>query len=166
MIHVVATQTTSLATVREALETRLHALTPTSLDSVKFRVHREEADFLAWSAGNPGACLRRFSLLQTGTAEGGEVANVIVREISVALELRIAYPNQWGRYGAQNRQDLDDVIEEDAERIRIDIATEGYGNYPSGSWPLPGSGDWDRVREPEVTYLTMSLPVAYYRSQT
>lgn len=155
-----ATPTTTTAAIREALESQVVAISR----KPRFERHRNETPLLAWAEQNPSGCLRRFSLLNIGSHDLGPIVGGVVIEVETQLQLIAAYPEQWGRYGSENRQSMQGDIETDAEAIRLAIGLQGHGNYPAGSWPV--SDDWSEEQGQGVTFLYLTATLRYYRSST
>lgn len=160
-----AASTTTIETIRDALETQIAAIEPSTASGVPLRLSRGDEDFRAWAQGNPAACLRRYTIEQEGETEEGEIRTGSVEEFRVALTIVAAYPHMFGAYasaGLENYQDVLDMIEEDAESIQSVAGMTGNANYPAGSHPL--SDDYEIEAGEGVTFLVMTLAIRYYRS--
>ena len=124
--------TTTLALIRTSHLARLQAIVPSARTDVLFRAHREEVPLLEWAQAHPAACWRRFSLLAdsdydiVGTTAGD------IETYTQGLTLLVAYPADWGKYGAGNAGSLDEAIDADIEQLDGAIGRRGYVNYPAG----------------------------------
>lgn len=121
--------TTTFETIRNQQATVIEALTPTQHADRKFLRHREQAEFMAWVTANPKACFRRFQILANFDIEQGPTADGSIEACRHTMELRIAYPKQMGRYGAENERDLEDMFAADLHKIDAAIGLNGATNY-------------------------------------
>lgn len=154
--------TTTIETIRENMETLIHALTPTSHAQVKFRVERGEVPFREWCQANPTASFRRYAIEQTGRSEPGEVTNLDIEEVRTELEIMVAYPKEWGRYGPQNIQDLRDTLDADAMQLRNAVGHKGNADWVAGQHDARDSHVFEDGSP--VAFLVITLDTAYYRS--
>lgn len=120
---------TTFATVRDNQLALLEAATPSKHADKKFRRHREQAEFMAWVEANPAACFRRMQLLSQMDVEQSDTSDGELVSWRHNIELRVAYPLQFGLYGAENERDLEDVLEQDAVTIDSTIGRHGYPNF-------------------------------------
>lgn|SRR3990167_6307211 len=123
--------TTTFAIIRDQIIVKIKAITPTLLAGDKFDhvPKRYTVEEYVDSAGGSGT-LRRFDLRRSGMVETLPHLGTseIMRE-EFAL-LTVAYPKTLGRYGMNDRLDMDDVIRGDARQIRDTIMSTG--NFVSG----------------------------------
>ena len=156
--------TTTFETIREQQEALMEALTPNRHASTPFRVAREELDFRAWAENNPVACFRRFSIRTIGPNDPAEVTSLDVEEITSEVEVLIAYPKHLAKYGPENLQDMDDLINQDEFQVRDAIGSKGYSNWVSGQ----SDANETAFREDgeNVTFLNVSIELRYYRAMS
>lgn len=120
---------TTFATVRDKQCLLLEALTPSKHAGTKFRRHREQAPFEAWVDANPKACLRRFQILSDMEVEQSDTSDGDLVSWRHTMQLWVAYPLEYGLYGAENERDLEDVVELDAVKIDSAIGRHGYPSF-------------------------------------
>jgi hypothetical protein len=131
---------TTYATIRDKQVTVVQALTPAIKSGTPFRVFRGEGqlEFPAWVEANPNACWRRFEILNNFNITMSGLTNAggsgTLWQFSHDATLVIAYPRQFGRYGADNERELDDVIDSDLAQIDKAIGPDGnaIGNWVDG----------------------------------
>lgn len=154
--------------IRESMIGLIEALTPTSHSSVPFRVERGERDFRAWGEANEAAALRRFSVRFVGQPSPPVVSDTQVELVEGdVVELVIAYPKQWGKYGEGNVRDFDDLMDEDLQQID---GRSGVGVNNAADW-IAGQNqslrvDWEIEddEDAKVAFLRVRYQVDYYRS--
>lgn len=121
---------TTFETIRDAQIAVIQALTP-SVQAGRLFIKHREGDFMSWVEANPKACWRRFQIAHNLDIEQGPTADGSLEACSHTEELRIAYPLQFGKYGADNERDLDDAIASDLHQIDAAIGLNGGANYVS-----------------------------------
>lgn len=120
--------TTTFEAIRDNQCALIEALTPTARADIKLRRHRDGA-FMDWVEKNPGACLRRFQILSNFDIEQGPTADGSIESCVHTIDLRIAYPNDMGKYGAENDRDQEDFMLLDLHLIDATIGLNGGTNY-------------------------------------
>lgn len=129
---------TTFALIRDQQLSVIEALTPAVSSGAKFRRHRGELEFTGWVEANPGACWRRFELLNSFNLAADGLTNAgdgnAVWQFQHDEVLVVAYPRQLGKYGAQNERDLDDMIDSDLAQIDEAIGPDGsaLANWVNG----------------------------------
>jgi hypothetical protein len=53
-------------------------------------------------------------------------------QVEQSFTLVVAYPREYGKYGAENERDLDDCIDSDLAQIDKAIGPDGNGSWVSG----------------------------------
>lgn len=125
-------QTTTFENIRNWMISTIEGLTPDKKNSIAYRVHRGEMDFLGWVQEKPEACFRRFDIAHNwdvsldGTTEGS------TQQWRHTFTFAMAYPAQYGKYGAENQRDLDDYIDSDFAKVNRAIELRGSYNYVTG----------------------------------
>ncbi len=86
---------------------------------------------MSWVTANTkgAACFRRFQILSNFDIEQGPTADGSLESCAHTIELRVAYPNEFGRYGAENERDQEDVMLADLHKIDAAIGLNGGANY-------------------------------------
>lgn len=157
---------TTIAAIRDRMETVIRGLTPQSLSGDLFAPSQNAGDgnFRDWAAGSGAAALRRFQVRDVGDMGPPMVSNMDIERRDVIFEVIIAYP-QSHRYGAQGAIDRDDVIEMDTLQIEGAIGWRGGQNFqgssPNASWV---SGTCARERYDPVDFLVFRNIMSFYRS--
>jgi hypothetical protein len=129
---------TTYATIRDRQIAVIEALTPALTSAAKFRRHRGEVEFTAWVEANMAACWRRFEILNSFNLAADGLTNAGDGNALWQFEhdevLVVAYPRQFGKYGAQNERDLDDMIDSDLAQIDEAIGPDGsaLANWVNG----------------------------------
>lgn len=124
--------TTTFEAIRDAQARAIELLTPTNISGDKFRRHRDAKEFMPWVAATPTSCFRRFQILsnfddvQEPTADGG------VEGCRHTMELRVAYPLQYGKFGRENAPDMEDLMRLDLALIDKTIGLNGAAIYTAG----------------------------------
>lgn len=116
------------------METKLEALTPSSLSSVKFRTARDEQDFVTWAVSNPQISPRRFSIREIGERDAPTMADLETERVITQAELLVVYPKRYGLYGQDNARDAYDMAETDLTLLDgiSGIGIANSGGYVSG----------------------------------
>lgn len=154
--------TTTLALIREDMARIMRGLVPASIASRRYQQSLESGDvpFPAWAEGEPGNCFRRFAIADTFDEEPPEVINSRSWEETV-LSVVVSYPNRSGLYG-QNQRDMRDVIREDRDQLKDELAEAGHHNYTEPcSITLDGT---EVTRGDAVTFLSLDIRVRYWRA--
>jgi len=150
--------TTTLEAIRDSLITALRAITPASLAQEKFDRSPTRTPLRSWATGD-SSCLRKFEIVPTSTPEPVGVHGASETRLHQELTVTIAYPASFV-YGDQDIDDMRDVIDADARKVRDALFTGA--NYPAGAEPvsepivgLPdeGEGVWFQ----EITVLVQRL---------
>ena len=111
----------------------IKALTPAIHAGQTFDVHRGEQEFPAWVLANPQACWRRFEVLsEFGLDKEGIGDGTPQWRFQHPVVVLVAYPREFGKYGANNERDLDTMIWSDFAQIDEAIGADGAANYVSG----------------------------------
>lgn len=161
-----ATSTTSLAAIRDALVTAIKALTPTVSTSVThagdgfvFAKDREVADFREWCELNPGACFRSYAIeWETSEPMGGW--DKLIQNTRTELSVIVAYPHMWALYGDDNAHDMADAIEGDLHQIKRVVGSSS-SSYPAGAVPVE-AGTIEQEAGDDVTFGVVRVPVEYW----
>ncbi len=154
--------TTSVTIIRDQMVAVLEGATPTSGSGQKFRAHRDEVDFFDWCGTNKAAAFRRFEVRGGTSFEGPEISNTDVEWHRVPMTVTVAYPLEWGKYGAKNRASLEKVVEQDIHQIDDLIGLRGMANWTGGSQVRKVSDD---VAEQDgVLFSRLQFEVGYFRS--
>lgn len=158
-----ATSTTTLSAIRSNMESTMLGLTPTSMPSIKYTLHREQEFFQDWAIDNPQAALRTYQIRDLTTYEAPEVSDSEIEERTGTLEVMIAYPEEeMGRYSQRgNFRGLDDVLEEDREQLLAALGRRGHGNYPAGAIPVQATAE--TADEEGGSFLVLTLDIQYRR---
>lgn len=154
--------TTTPKLIRNAIVAAIESIVPTSESAVRFIEHKhdEGADVEDWARQYPESCLRRFTVRYTGDREQPEVSNTDVESEERDFEVTVVYPstNRWA--DAMGR---DDVIDEDAERIDMEVGTNSYAGGAMPATML--SAGWTRIDGTPATVLVISLRAVFYRAR-
>lgn len=156
--------TTTFALIRDQIVTKVKALTPTLLAGDKFDHVPKRYDVREFveSSGGSGV-LRRFDIQRAGTTE--TLPHLSTSEVmrEEYARLTVAYPRTYGRYGTNDRLDMEDVIRSDARQIRDTIMSTG--NFVSGQQEAQVA-----IEEPERGDATWFQPfmirLLYHEAQT
>src|SRR3990167_5311565 len=127
---------TTYPLIRDNFKTVIHAITPaTHSRQAKFRIHTEAVEFVAWVEANAKACWRRFELLNAVNYEHEGLTNAggsdSLWQFTHDMALLVAYPREFGKFGAENERDLDDAIDADLAQIDKAIGADGSA---SSNW--------------------------------
>lgn len=157
-----ATPTTTMETIRDNWITVIEALTPTSIPSVTFHVERGEVDFDDLAERQPDI-FRRFTIEDLATYPPSEMSDMVAELLETEVEVRVAFPKEWGIYGSNNSRDARDVLREDMFQIDKAIGHNGGANYVSGQI---ASKAIERTIEETDNHLfaLMRYSVQFYRS--
>lgn len=162
------TATTTREAIRENMVTLIEALAPTTSSDVPFRVERGERDFRTWAEANEAAALRRFSVRFVGQPSPPVISDTLTELVEQdAVEVLIAYPKQYGKYGQGNNRALDDVLDEDVQQID---GQSGVSHNNSGDW-VSGQHNCLRIEatveddpDAKVVIARLLYSIDYYRS--
>ena len=124
--------TTTFSLVRANQVTQIHAVTPTLLSNVPFRLAEDTVPFEEWAEKQSSACFRRFTIQNNLNYTSPLVSNTDLEIHRVNCTLLVAYPLTLGTYGLENYRSLDDLIESDIFQLDTAIGTRGYLNYIDG----------------------------------
>ncbi len=162
------TATTTRELIRENLITTIQALTPLTHADVPFRVERGERDFRVWAETNAAAALRRFSVRFVGQPGPPKISDTVTELVEGdAVEILIAYPKQYGKYGSGNVRSLDDVIDEDIQTLdgRSGIGHNNYGDWVSGQHScLRMEVETEDDSDLDVVLVRLLYTIDYYRT--
>lgn len=151
---------TTFETIRDAQIATLQALTPSVRADQRFVKHRE-GDFMGWVTANAAACWRRFQIVQNYDIAQGPTSDGSLESCAHTMELRVAYPMQFGKYGMENERDLDDAIASDLHQIDAAIGLNGSANFVTNqdlcqkqsSTVLDVTGERGSARVLSITFL-------------
>lgn len=149
---------TTFETIRDAQIAVIQALTPSVRADRLFIKHRE-GDYMSWVEAHPTACWRRFQIVHNLDIDQGPTADGSIEACTHTEELRIAYPMELGKYGADNERDLEDMLASDFHQIDAAIGLNGLANYVTNQdrcQHLPGEPkviDVEGARVLSITYL-------------
>lgn len=158
--------TTTFEAIRDLQKQAIEALTPATHASVTFLAARDERDFREWASANPAAAFRRFTIVNAFDYQAPEVDNHDVVFERMAEQVVVAYPSAGGRYGAENRRDLHDLI--DADWRQIDRAIGPYGQN-LGNWvdgqSLCVRTSVDVLEDEDMFFMLLTYEVGFYRAR-
>jgi hypothetical protein len=152
---------TTLYAIREQQESTIRGLSADSLASVAFRVYErtEVSGFREWAQANPISCFRRFHVRDIGgrAIDGTDERDDIV---NAGVEVVVAYPKLYARYGADGVQDARAIMREDMYKIDRAIGNVGAANHAAGQHAAiadsrgfeDGGSVWFLVLEYTVAY--------------
>ena len=125
---------TTYQLIRDQQLTVIEALTPSFRADVPFRRHKEPAEFVGWAEENKAACWRRFEILCNFDIEKQGIGDGNKWQLEHSMTLIVAYPREFGKYGAANERSLDVCIIDDFVQIDEAIGPDGasLGNWVSG----------------------------------
>jgi hypothetical protein len=161
------TATTTYPLIRDQWATTIQALVPAFLAD-RFQLFRERRDFREWAEENHGACMRAFQITRVDDREVPPVTDGSTEQHDAEAELVVAYPANLAEYwrgsarGERPLQDLEDVLDADAEQLNDAIGINGAASY------LAGQSRCECVTTREyrgpVAFLVARLRVTFYRS--
>ncbi len=159
----------SVTATRESIRDRmiylLQALTPEFESTVKFSKERGELPFEGWAEANPLAAFRRFDIQFTAPIPPPVVSGGDVEYIEDdRLELRVAYPKTYARYGADNNRDMMDIIDQDSRLINGNDGI-GINNTQSSYCCVRLDSHIDGADDPDspVAYLVNEYRLDYFQ---
>jgi len=126
------TCTTKFSEVRPSLMCAIEELIPERNCDVNFRSALDEIEFGLWAQQNPGASLRRFTIINNLDLIPAFVTSTSGLDTEQTFTVRVAYPTQMGIYGINNYRDLEDCMECDQHQIDLAIGLLGFQNWPDG----------------------------------
>ena len=158
--------TTTFEAIRDLQKQAIQALTPAAHAAIKFDAARDERDFREWAKANPAAAFRRFTLTNAFDYQAPEVDNHDVVFERMAEKVEVAYPTGGGRYGAENRRDLLDLIDADWRQIDRTIGPYGQnlGNWVDGQ-SLCVRTNVDVLEDGDIFFLLLTYEVGFYRAR-
>jgi hypothetical protein len=158
--------TTTGAAIRHSIESRIAALTPTSLASNRFVPHRHELPIAEWAEANPAGCLRRVSVRESPDVTPGDVTDGRVEWVWQDFTVAVAYPKSW-RAGAKQLVDLDSLVAADRLQIVKTIGTPGFATLATTTQAATviHTGETREDLGPVVLGIVL-LRAGYYRSTT
>lgn len=172
----VAANTTTLPAIIEKMITTIEALTPTQVpgDRMFRRLKKSHIDLREWATENnsTSACLRMFSIEQTGDAEEPPLFDPSMLEHNEEVTITVAYPNKPGAYrtsagstdGASDRDDMAEVIRKDATQIRDAIFSGS--NYVAGQQAAFVTIQRPDKSDGDVTFQDLTVRVIYRQAQS
>lgn len=158
--------TTTPATIRDSIASRILALTPSAHTGDPFREHRYAEDLPLWAESNPAGCLRVFSVRWSGSTSAPSVTNTTEEYVERDLEIVVAYPTTW-RFGEMQLVDLEEVIDADIRRINHEVGTNGFAALATAantSATVTTLSEGPPEIGPVVSFGTVRLHVLYSRS--
>jgi hypothetical protein len=161
-----ATPTTSIAAIRDALVTAIKALTPSVTTATthagytfRYAGEMEFSDYREHMESMPDACFRRFVIEWDMSEPVGAWQGGIQRRL-VDLAVSVAYPTKAKALFGSENYDLADMIEGDLVQI-LGVAGPKSTSYPSGSTPVE-EGTIEIEPGPTVTFGIARVPAEYY----
>lgn len=158
-----AAQTTTYEAILGTMVSGITAISPAKSAHVPFGAYSGEVDFMQWVDQNPSACFRKFEILNTFNYERNGVSDTNVWEFIHPVILMVAYPTQWGKYGAKNQRDADCLMDSDVVQIDTVVGLNGYANYPAGLAACSLEGI-NPVKSPGWCVLQLTYRLQYDRS--
>lgn len=122
--------TTTFETIRERIYANLELLTPELISDAGYRRGQRRLDLRQWATGNPGSALRVFELRRVGGVSDPQVVDPEQVQRNETAELTVAYPTSPALFGEDERDDLEDVIRQDAQQLYALISDAT--NYVTG----------------------------------
>ena len=123
------------------------------------------ADFRTWCEANPADCLRHFAIEKVGPRELPIVSNESIERHIANAEIIVAYPRLHGLYvqgsSQQDLEDLEDLIEVEAEQIDDAIGIRGAASYVAGQSYT--ATEWEIEQGEEVTFLILLVTAQFDR---
>jgi hypothetical protein len=158
--------TTTGAVIRASIESRIAALTPTSLASDRFRIHRYELPLALWAEANPAGCLRVVSVRESADVESADVTDGLREWVWQGYTVTVAYPKSW-RAGAKQLVDLDSLVAADRLQIVKTIGTPGFATLATTTQAATVIHTGETREDLDATVLgIVLLRAGYYRSMT
>lgn len=157
--------TTTLAAVINKVTDVLHAAVPPRHgDKPFFRAH-PELPLEDWATVSPGdEVFRAFEVVRAGPREDPGVMDPAAAYVTRQLTVRVAYPAKLvGLYGRDDLDDLEDLMEEDATKIRDAIFSPG--NLIAGCNGMVPVID-EPTRAGPVWFQTLTVNVHLFVAQT
>jgi hypothetical protein len=157
--------TTTAATIRDSIESRIAALAPTAHAGDRFLAHRHELPLPQWANANTTGAFRRFSVRWDGGGTPPTVTDGVVAWEERDLLVIVAYPTSW-RAGGKALVDLDNLAIVDAQQIDDAVGTKGYAATAAAtsSGATVTSQGTDLIAGTPVTFATIRLRAHYYRT--
>lgn len=158
--------TTTLAAVINKITDVLHALVPGKLPERAFERSHPGLPLAIWALTSPGEeIFRKFEIVAVGPREDPGTQDPSAILVSRTLRLRLAYPATLvGLYGRDDLDDLEDLVEDDARRVRDVVYSPG--NLIDGcNAMIPRIEELGRT-EPAVWFQDLSVRVLYYTAQS
>lgn len=159
------TSATTLAAIRAALKAQILGLTPTTRKDVLFHPAPPATTWAEWLAANKGSqSFRIFSIERDPDSETEELPlhSPSARFVDDWLLLRVAYPLAPGLYGPEGWEDLEDVLEGDADQLAGRAENSQY--YLAGQ--VQTSAEERALdRTDGVAVLTIRLRCRYYKTR-
>lgn len=160
--------TTTFKLIRNQMVTVLEALTPATLNRPENKFRRlpdKTVTLEAWALEH-GADngFRKFDIRRTGSFTDPEVLDPTANRRTLEATVTVAYPLNFGLYGANDIDDLEDTIDSDVVQIRDALFSSG--NYLSGQLAtIVTVEDTDRADD-RVWFQRFLLEITYYNAQT
>lgn len=121
--------TTTFKLIRNQMVSVIEALTPSVLNRPenKFRRLPDKTMTLDAWAQSHGAdnCFRKFDIRRTGGFTDPEILDPTAHRRTLLCTITVAYPLNFGIYGANDLDDLEDTIDSDIVQIRDAVFSPG-----------------------------------------
>lgn len=157
--------------IRDDLVTDIEALTPATRTRgadpgyLFRRCPDKTVPLRDWALRTPPSCFRRFEVRSEGADEDAPWQNPTEYEVNEKCSVLVAYPARAvGLYGAEDTDDLDRVMESDADQLRDAIWSTD--NYPAGVHKRQVvARRYDRT-DPTVWFVELAVIVTYAKAQS
>jgi hypothetical protein len=158
--------TTTFEAIRDKQIQVVEALTPTAHSGVKFEAARDEQDFREWASSHRAAAFRRFTIVNAFDYQAPEVDTHDVVFERMTAQVVVAYPVGGGRYGAENRRDMRDLIDTDFRQIDRALGPYGQnlGNWVDGQ-SLCLRTSVDVSEDGDIFFLLLNYEIGFYRAR-
>lgn len=159
--------TTTWGTVRNNLITVVQAITPSLLNRPENLFRRcpdKSMSVDQWAITHAAdTCFRRFDVRRAGQWQDPEVLDPTAIRRQMPAMITVAYPVNVALYGADDLDDLENLVDSDAMQIRDAVFSPD--NQVSGqTYTLVTVDDLDRA-DPRVWFQRFTLEVEFYTTQ-
>jgi len=159
-----ATDTTTVETIRGNMESLVRGLTPSSRTDLAFRAAVQDQDFAELvEAGQFKP--RTFDIEDLGSYAATEVSDLQKELMRTTFEVRIAYPKGTDYGGGRTtRRAAMDMIREDLHLIDAALGIRGAGSYSAGQTHSIRQSKDPIVETESAWLLVLQFDVGFYRT--
>jgi len=141
----------------------VESISPQVLSGDRFIAHRESEPFLPWCESASDACLRRFSIRDTGDNLQPPITNTTEAWLTVIFEVLVAYPDNY-RYGSDQGRTQDDVMRSDYHQVDGVLGLRGQPSFSGVAAWLKEHASAGFVQGNGVTFQRFTIGFEFCRS--